>query len=208
MFSSYCNLHPASHKTSIDIRDAWARTGTMWESFAFSGVPSISRLYVCVDLSFDLSGILIVIGLIAGCTLFTGVTGRTKCLVAPASAMASCFVILIIGVWYAVFVFLFFRLLMIVVLLSLSSVVDSSTNILLVLCVVVYNKFTVLFSRFCLSILTDIDPISPNHHPHHCCWCCCCFQVSCWSITQLALISCCARINPFPSLEPYGRFLC
>ena len=59
--------------------------------FAFSGMPAIPRLHVCVDLSFDQFGILTEIGLLAGCTLFTGVPGRTKFLVALVSGMAYCF---------------------------------------------------------------------------------------------------------------------
>ena len=47
MFSSYCNLHPESHRILIDIRYAWARPGTMWARFAFSIIPAIFRLHVC-----------------------------------------------------------------------------------------------------------------------------------------------------------------
>ena len=53
----------------------------------------MSRLHVCVELCLDPSDILMEICLLDGCTLFTGVPGRTKCLVAPVSAMASCLVI-------------------------------------------------------------------------------------------------------------------
>ena len=73
----------------IDTRDVWDMTGTMWESFAFSGMPSMYMIHMCVDLSFYPSGILSVIGLLAGCTFFTGVTGRKNIPVDPASAMAS-----------------------------------------------------------------------------------------------------------------------
>ena len=62
--------------TLVDIRDAWVRPGMVWARFAFSGIPAMSRLHVCVDLSFDHSGRLIDIGLLAGCTFFTGVPGR------------------------------------------------------------------------------------------------------------------------------------
>ena len=65
MFSSYCNLHPASHRTLIEIRYECASPGNMCERFAVSGIPSMSRLHVCVDLSLDPSGRLIKIGLIA-----------------------------------------------------------------------------------------------------------------------------------------------
>ena len=72
----YFNLHLALHRTLIDIRDAWARHGTVLAHFSFSGIPVMSRLHVCVDLSFYPSGRLIEIGLLAGCTFFTGVPGR------------------------------------------------------------------------------------------------------------------------------------
>ena len=67
----------------------------------------MSRLNECFDLSLDLSGILIEIGLLASCTLFTGFAGRKKLPVAPALAMASCLVVLIIHVEYAVSIFNF-----------------------------------------------------------------------------------------------------
>ena len=76
MFSSYCTLHPESHRKLIDIRDVWARPGTMWTRFAFSGMPEIYRLRVCVDLIFDISGRFMEIGLLDGCTLFPGFPGR------------------------------------------------------------------------------------------------------------------------------------
>ena len=74
----------------------------MCARFSFSGMPAMSRLHVCVDLCFDLSIILMDIGLLDVCTLFTGVPGRTKFLVAPVSDMASCLNICIIDVDYAV----------------------------------------------------------------------------------------------------------
>ena len=93
MFSSYCSLHPASHSKLIDIMDAWDRPGTMWACFDFSEIISMSRLHVCVDLSFDPSGRLTDIDFLAGCTLFPGFPGRTKCPVAPVSDMAYCLII-------------------------------------------------------------------------------------------------------------------
>ena len=59
MFLSYCTLHPASHKTLIEIMDACDRHVTMCASVAVSGMPSIYRFHVCVDLSLDLYGRLI-----------------------------------------------------------------------------------------------------------------------------------------------------
>ena len=95
MFSSYCTLHPASHKTLIEIRYACARPGTVCAIFACSGMPSMSRSHVCVDLSLYPSEIFIEIGLIAGFKLFTSIPGRTKFPVAPASSIASLFVIFV-----------------------------------------------------------------------------------------------------------------
>ena len=86
--------------------------------------------------------------------------------------------------------------------------VSSSANLLLVLCLVRYNKFKVFSSRFCLSILPNIDPVSPNRHTIHYFCCCFCFQLSCWSITQLYFLSCCASIHPLPVPEPSVRVLC
>ena len=71
MFSSYCNLHPALHRTLIDIMDAWSRPGTMLARLAFSGMPEIYRLHVCLDLIFDPSGRLTEIGFLAGFIFFT-----------------------------------------------------------------------------------------------------------------------------------------
>ena len=93
MFSLYFSLHTASHRKMIDIRYAWARPGTMWACFSFSGMPSMSRLHVFIDLGLDPSGILMEIGFLAGSTFFTGVTGSKKYPVAPASALTSCLVI-------------------------------------------------------------------------------------------------------------------
>ena len=62
MSTSYCNLHPASHTMLVDISDVWVMPGTICACFAFSSMPAVSRLHVCVDLSFDLSWILVEIG--------------------------------------------------------------------------------------------------------------------------------------------------
>ena len=118
MFSSYCTLHSTSHNTLVDMMDAWARPGTMWAHFDFSGMSSMSRLHVCVDLSLDPSGRLMEIGFLAGCRFFTGVPCKTKCSVAPESITTSCLVICMIDVEYYVSICLFIRLLIIIVLLS------------------------------------------------------------------------------------------
>ena len=96
----------------------------------------MSRSHVRVDLSLDPSGMLIDIGLISGCKLFTGVPGRTKFPVAPASNIASLFVILIGNVDYSASIVLGVRLLMIVVLSFSSSYssMDISANLLQAFC--------------------------------------------------------------------------
>ena len=116
-------------------------------------------------------------------------------------------VVFMIDVEYSLSVFLCVWLFMIVILSSSSSssAVATSTNLLLVLCWVGYNELAVFGSRFCLFILTDLDPGAPNCHPIHCFCCCCCFQVSCCSINQFAFWCCCARTHPFPSTEPSKR---
>ena len=107
----------------------------MCASFAVYGIPLIYRLHVYIDLSLDPSGILIDIGLLSGCKLFNGVTCRKKCLISPASAIASLFVIFMIVLEYAVSILLGVRLSMIVVLSSYSSssAVASRATILLLL---------------------------------------------------------------------------
>ena len=132
-------------------------------------MTSTSRSHVCVELSLDPYGILIEIGLGAGCKLFTNVPGRKKFPVSPASAISSLFVIFVSDVEYSVSVVLFFQLLMIVVLSfsSSSSSVSSSANILQVLCWLGYKTFTEFSFRLCLSILSVLDYVSPNCHPYH-----------------------------------------
>ena len=112
------------------------RPGTICENFACSGIPSISRSHVCIDLSLDLSGRFIEIGLSAGCNCFTGVPGRSKYPVAPTSAIASLCVIYISNVEYGVSIVLSVWLFMIVFisLSSSSSSMASSANLLEVLC--------------------------------------------------------------------------
>ena len=108
MFSSYCNLNPVLHRIHIDIRDAWSRPGTMWARFEISGIPAMSRLHVCVDLSFDMYGRLMEICLLSGCKLFTGVTGRTQFTVSPAIDIYPFLVICIFDIEYALSICLLF----------------------------------------------------------------------------------------------------
>ena len=70
----------------------------IWERFSFSGMPVMSSLNVCVDLSFYPSDRLMEISLLAGCTFIPGVPGSTIFPVAPASAIAYYLVIYIIYV--------------------------------------------------------------------------------------------------------------
>ena len=67
MSTSYCNLHPASHTMLVDISDVWVMPGIICARFAFSSMPAISRLHVTVELSFDPSGRLTEICLLASC---------------------------------------------------------------------------------------------------------------------------------------------
>ena len=106
MSSSNCTLNPASHITLIDINDEWARPGTMCARFSLSGTPAMSSLHMSVDLSFYPSRILMEIGILAGCNFFTEVPDRTKCPVAPVSALASCLDICITYVEYSVSIYL------------------------------------------------------------------------------------------------------
>ena len=136
MSSSYCNLPPSLHRTLIDISFSWAGPGTMCARFALSGMTAMSSLHICVDLSCDLSGILMEIGFLAGCKLFTGVPGSMKIPVAPVSVLEFCLDICIIDVEYAISICLLVILLMMIVLLSSSSLVASSANLFVLLFVV------------------------------------------------------------------------
>ena len=93
--------------------------------FFFQVMPAIFRLHAFLDFSFDSSGKLMEIGLIAGCNVFTGVPGRNKFPVAPVSNMASCLDICHTYVEYAVFICLRVRLFMMIVFSSSSSLIAS-----------------------------------------------------------------------------------
>ena len=120
MSSSCCTLHPLSNRMLIDISDAWESPVTVCAHFSFYVMTEMSRLHVCVDLSFYPFARLTEIGLIAGLTLFTGVPGRKKFPVALVSVMASCLGIFIIDVDYAVSICLLVLLLMVIFLFSSS----------------------------------------------------------------------------------------
>ena len=60
----------------------------MCASVIVSGSRGISKLHVCVDNSFDPSGIMICIGFWAGCLFIAGAPSTKKCPVAPESEMA------------------------------------------------------------------------------------------------------------------------
>ena len=84
-------LHPASHNIMMDISDACDKPGTMWASFASFGSHGISSVQVCVDVRQSPSGRFNFSGYCAIFTFVTGVPGRKKWPVAPASAPAMFF---------------------------------------------------------------------------------------------------------------------
>ena len=86
-------LNPALHNTLIDIGDACAKPGTMWAPFESFGSHGMSRFQVCVDVRQSPSGRFILRGFRASSMFVTGVPGRTKWPVAPASATAIFFAI-------------------------------------------------------------------------------------------------------------------
>ena len=86
--SSYVTLYPASHHTTTETSGVCASPGTMCAVVALSGSHGMFILHVCIDFITLPSGRLIEIGLDVGSTSTTGVTGSTKCPVAPASATA------------------------------------------------------------------------------------------------------------------------
>ena len=89
----YVTFHRASHNVLMDIRDACAKPGTMWASFASFGSHVLSSLHVYVDVSQSPSGRFIFRGCRATFMFVTGVPGRTEWPVAPASATAMFFAI-------------------------------------------------------------------------------------------------------------------
>ena len=86
-------LHPASHNILMEISDACARLGTMCASFASFGSHGMSSVQVCVDVRQSPSGRFILSGCRAIFMFVTGVTGKRKWPVTPASATAMFFVI-------------------------------------------------------------------------------------------------------------------
>ena len=77
----------------MDIRDACAKPGTMWASFALFGSHGMSSVQVCVDVRQSPYGRFILSGCCAIFMFVTGVYGKTKWPVAPASATAIFFAI-------------------------------------------------------------------------------------------------------------------
>ena len=86
-------LHPVLHNILIDISDACANPGTMWASFASFGSHGMSSVQVCVDVRQSPSGRFILSGCRALFMFVTGVPGKKKWPVAPASATAMFFAI-------------------------------------------------------------------------------------------------------------------
>ena len=85
---SYVTLYTASHNTTIDMSDVCDNSGTICALVALSGCHGMFILHVCVDLLALSPGSFIEIGLDVGIMSITGVPGKTKCHVAPVSAMA------------------------------------------------------------------------------------------------------------------------
>ena len=86
-------LHTASHNILMDIIDACARPGTMCAYFASFGSHGISSVQVCVDVRQYPSGRFILSGCRAIFMFVTGVPGKKKWPVAPASTTAMFFAI-------------------------------------------------------------------------------------------------------------------
>ena len=79
--------------------DVCAKPGTICALVASSGSQGMFKRQVWVDLMSSPSGRLMMRGFLAGCMSNTGAPGRTKCPVAPASAIASSTAICILDVW-------------------------------------------------------------------------------------------------------------
>ena len=86
--SSYIAWRPASHNALMEMRDVWARPGTMCAWRAAFGNVGVSRRHVWVDLISFPSGKVIIRGAVAALMSVTGAPGSRKWPVAPASAMA------------------------------------------------------------------------------------------------------------------------
>ena len=81
--------HPLSHSCLMDMRDEWARPGTICASVAASPSPGKFKLPVWVDYITSLSGKVMFNGTSAGLLLHIGTLGSKKWAVAPESAIAS-----------------------------------------------------------------------------------------------------------------------
>ena len=84
-------LHPASLNILMGIRYACAKPGKMWASFASLGSHGMSSFQVCVIVSQSPSGRFILRGCHDTFTFVTGVPGRTKWPVGPASTVVMFF---------------------------------------------------------------------------------------------------------------------
>lgn len=81
-------LHPASQNLRVEIKDECDSPGTMCASVTDDGNHGISRLQVWVDLIVFPFGSVILIGVVATCTLVAGAPSIRKCAVAPESDSA------------------------------------------------------------------------------------------------------------------------
>ena len=81
-------LHPVSHNILMEMSDACDRPGKMCASFVYLGIHGMSSMQVCVNVRQSQSGRFILSGCRAIFMFVTGVPGKTKRPVAPASATA------------------------------------------------------------------------------------------------------------------------
>ena len=81
-------LHPALHRTDIEINVVCAGHGTICALVTLFGSHGVLILHVCVDLITLQSGRFTEIGPDVGDTSMTGIPGKTNCHVAPATTTA------------------------------------------------------------------------------------------------------------------------
>jgi hypothetical protein len=75
--------HPALQSVTTLVSECNAKPGMMWTSRALAGSSGKSNVQVCMDRTWSLVGRRATMGLLASCTLVTGVSVVRKLLVAP-----------------------------------------------------------------------------------------------------------------------------
>jgi hypothetical protein len=80
--------HPALQSVTTLTIVCNAKPGMMWAQHAMAGSLGKSNLHICMDCTWSLLGRPAIMGLLASCTLVTGVPGVRKLLVVPESKMA------------------------------------------------------------------------------------------------------------------------